>query len=99
MEIIFEILLDLVLELVTGFGSDVMENSEYTRKWPKPLRIFLAVVTLLFFLAVIIGLIVIGIKCIIDGNLAVGVFTSGIGVLLATLMIVKCRKEYKKIRR
>ena len=99
MEIIFEILFDLVLELVIGFGSDVMENSEYTLNWPKPLRIFLAVVTLLFFLAVIIGLIVLGIIFLLDGNLAVGILLLGVGLLFAVMMILEFRKEYKKIRR
>ena len=79
MDILFDALFDLLL---TGGECAVRSN-----KVPKPIRIFLAIIGLLFYLAVI-GLIAIaGITIIIDQSVLGGSILVAVAVLMIVLAI------------
>jgi len=81
MEILFDALFDLLL---TGGECAVRSN-----KVPKPIRIFLAIIGLLFYLAVI-GLIAFaGITIIIDQSVLGGSILVAVAVLMIVLAIRK----------
>ena len=81
MEILFDALFDLLL---TGGECAVRSN-----KVPKPIRIFLAIIGLLFYLAVI-GLIPFaGITIIIDQSVLGGSILVAVAVLMIVLAIRK----------
>ena len=81
MEILFDALFDLLL---TGGECAVRSN-----KVPKPIRIFLAIIGLLFYLAVI-GLITFaGITIIIDQSVLGGSILVAVAVLMIVLAIRK----------
>lgn len=81
MEILFDALFDLLL---TGGECAVRSN-----KVPKPIRIFLAIIGLVFYLAVI-GLIAFaGITIIIDQSVLGGSILVAVAVLMIVLAIRK----------
>ncbi|MBO4781485.1 MAG: hypothetical protein J5522_03730 [Lachnospiraceae bacterium] len=81
MEILFDALFDLLL---TGGECAVRSN-----KVPKPIRIFLAIIGLLFYLAVI-GLITFaGITIIIDQSVLGGSILVAVALLMIVLAIRK----------
>lgn len=81
MEILFDALFDLLL---TGGECAVRSN-----KVPKPIRIFLAIIGLLFYLAVI-GLIAFaGITIIIDQSVLGGSILVAVALLMIVLAIRK----------
>lgn len=81
MEILFDALFDLLL---TGGECAVRSN-----KVPKPIRIFLAIIGLLFYLAVI-GLIAFaGVTIIIDQSVLGGSILVAVAVLMIVLAIRK----------
>lgn len=96
MEFLIEILIECFVDIFTEGGMEVMSGAEHTRRWPKGLKIALVVFTVLFFGAVTIGLIVMGILFLIKGELLPGVVLSlpGIGLLFGILF--RIRKEYRK---
>ncbi|MBR6477819.1 MAG: hypothetical protein IKS85_05165, partial [Lachnospiraceae bacterium] len=73
MEFIFELIIEVVLGLVTDSGVEIMTGSEETKKWPKPVRIFCVVTTIILSATVIGFLLVYGIILMIKGHVAVGI--------------------------
>ena len=94
MEFIFELIIEVVLGLVTDSGVEVMTGSEETKKWPKPVRIFCVVTTIILSATVIGVLLVYGIILMIKGHVAVGVLLLVVGAILLIMAIVKLRKAY-----
>ena len=89
MEILFEFIGDMVFELLLAGGEHAVTSS----KTPKPLRIILASLALLFFIA-IIGLIIwAGIAAIMNGSVAGGIAILALAVLFTVLVV---RKLYRR---
>ena len=81
MEILFEFIGDMLFELLLMGGEHAVKSS----KTPKPLRIILATLALLFFIAVIGLIIWAGIAAIMNGSVAGGIFTAFRGLLHLSL--------------
>ena len=85
LEILFEIIGELFLE----GGLEIAANKKIS-KW---IRYPLALLLILFFTALIGGLIVIGIS-ILDSNIAVGLFLIILGSILMVMGLIQLRRYY-----
>ena len=89
MEILFEFIGDMLFELLLMGGEHAVKSS----KTPKPLRIILATLAMLFFIAVIGLIIWAGVAAIMNGSVAGGIAILALSVLFTVLVI---RKLYKR---
>ena len=92
MEILFEFLGEIFFELIFMGGEHAIKSN----RTPMPIRILLAVLALLFFIAVIGLIIWAGIAVIMDGSVGGGIAILALAVLV-TIAIV--RKIHRKSRR
>ena len=93
---IFEIIAELILELITDAGIEVMSNSEKSRHWPKTVKIFLAVITLLFFMAILLLLMGIGVALLTEGKIAIGMLLVVLALLGLVVFALRIRGAYKR---
>ncbi|MCR4796009.1 MAG: hypothetical protein K5898_12740 [Ruminococcus sp.] len=89
MEILFEFIFEMILELI---GISACKASKSSRV-PRPLRFILAAVIILFYIAVI-ALVFIGGALLLKRNVIGGLFIIGIGLLMLILSIRKFRSTY-----
>lgn len=89
MELLFEIILDLILE-----GSI---EASLSKKVPKIIRYLLIVLICLFFIIVILGLFIVGIS-FLDKNIYASLFMICISVVMLITAIYKFKKVYIKKR-
>ena len=99
MDTIVEILPDCILSLVVDGGVEVMTDSESCHKWPKVVRIALAVVTMILFAALIVFLVVTGVSLISESKLAVGALLLVITFAFIFFSIIGFVKAYRKKKR
>ena len=85
MEILFEFIGEMVFELLFMCGEHAIKSS----KTPKPLRIILAVLALLFFIAVIGLIIWAGVATIMNNSVAGGIAILALAVLFTVLVVKK----------
>ena len=98
MEFLFELLFDCIIEPIIECGVEVLTGNERTRHWHKGVKIALAVVTLLVFVAVIGAIIIFGIMLLIEGTTIPGIVLLVIAITFIILSVLKIRKEYRKRR-
>ena len=89
MEILFEFIGDMLFELLLMGGEHAVKSS----KTPKPLRIILATLALLFFIAVIGLIIWAGVATIMNGSVAGGSAILALAVLFTVLVVSKLYKR------
>ena len=94
MELFIEICLELIFE---GTLEGTLELSG-NKKVPKWLRYILLSVLLLFFSAVIIGLLVIGVLLIINAELWAGLLIVVLDLVLFGGLIYKVKKVHKEMK-
>lgn len=88
MEILFEFIFDVVVELLYAGGEAAVRSS----KVPKPIRVMIAVIGILIF-AAIIGLIVfVGVDIMRSHSVIGGLIIVAVAVLLLVMMVKKVRK-------
>ena len=96
MELLFEILAECAIDLITDGGIEVMTGSEESRKWSKGVKTALVISTLLIFAAVIAALLYWGVSFLIDEQILLGIVFAALGTLFSVLAVAKFRKTYKK---
>ncbi len=96
MEVIIEVLIECFVEILTDGGVEVMSGSEYTRRWPKGVKIAMVVFTVLFFGAMIIGFIVMGILFLVGDEPVPGVIMLLVGIGILLMIIFTIRRERRK---
>ena len=89
MEIIFEFLGEIFFELIFMGGEHIIRSS----KTPWPIRIFLAVLALLFFVAVIGLIIWAGVAAILNNSVAGGIAILALAVLITVVIVRKIKKR------
>ncbi|MBP5222625.1 MAG: hypothetical protein J6Z35_05645 [Lachnospiraceae bacterium] len=93
---IFEIIAELILELITDASIEIVSGSEETRHWPKAVKILLAVVAFLVFAAMFLFLTVIGVALLTEGKIAIGMLLVVLALLGLVVFALRIRGAYKR---
>ena len=86
-----EFIIELILELLLEGGEEICANKKISKWIRYPILFFI----MLFFSAVILLIIFVGIK-VIKNNIIVGIILIAIGLLMLICAIHKFRKVYLK---
>lgn len=93
MEFLFEIIGEAIFELLFAGGEYAVKSS----RTPRPIRILLAVISLLFFLAVVGLIIFAGVTMIIESSLVGGIIILAVAVLIILAALRKILRAGTRI--
>ena len=96
MDLIFELVIECLIDLITDDGVDVMTDSDRTKNWSKGTKIALVIVSLLIFVIIFGLLMFFGISFWLEGNLTLGIPVTLLGAVFLIFTVIKFVTSYRK---
>ncbi len=96
MDLIFELIIECIIDLITDNGVDVMTGSERTKNLSKGAKIALVTVSLLIFAAIVGLLLFFGITFWADGDITVGIPLTLLGAAFLIFTVFKFIIAYRR---
>ena len=96
MDLIFELIIECLIDLITDDGVDIMTRSDRTKGWSKGVKIVLVVVAALIILAIVGVLVLLGIFFLSQGDVSLGIPIMIAGVAFLIFTVLKFVMAYRK---
>ena len=98
MDLIFELVIECFIDLITDNGIDIMTGSGRTDGWSKGLKITFVTVSLLIIAAIVGLLVFFGIKFWTEGDYTFGVPMALLGAAFLIFTVIKFILAYRRNR-
>ena len=99
MDLIFSLIVECLIDLITGEAADAAAGSERTKGWSKPAKVILIIAAFLIITAMIGALVIFEIMNLSDGETMPGVILLGAAAVLLIYTVVSIIVAYRKNRR
>jgi threonine/homoserine/homoserine lactone efflux protein len=96
MDLIFELIIECMIGLITDDGVDIVTGSDRTKGWSKGFKIFIVAAALLIILAIVGLLLLLGIYFWSEGDMSAGIPLTIAGAALLIFSVFKFVMAYRK---
>ena len=99
MDLIFSLIVECLIDLITGEAVDAATGSDRTKGWSKSAKVILIIVAILIITAMIGALVIFGIMNLSEGEIMPGAILLGAAAVLLVYTVVSIIVAYRKNRR
>lgn len=96
MDMLFELIVECMICIMTDDAIDIANDSDRTRHLSKGMRFFIVAAALLIFAAVTFFFLFVGISNLIEGDMSLGLPFTVIGAVFVIYCVVRSIVTYKK---
>ena len=96
MDLIFELIIECFIDIITDNGVDAMTGSDRTKNMSKGAKIALVVVSLLILVAIVGLLLFFGITFWVKGDITAGIPLTLLGAAFMVFTVIKLITAYRK---